>query len=202
MIILNDSQEAINGLAKLIVQEPRIIVELKIIRNYLKNYGILSEETGDEKYFEEKLNIIRKAEEIANKDIWYGFSLHDTYNGEENGYMLYKRIDNLMVPLENGFEGGWKSHIRNFEDLEEIISQKKIMNLVTYNAFNFDTVYSQQYEIEANEDENSGLDFQHQHLSIGETYFNSLREKGVKVTEFNEEQVKEFEKDLKLLCRD
>jgi hypothetical protein len=201
MIILKDSQEAINGLAKLIVQEPKIIIELKIIRNYLKNYGILSEEAKDEKYFEEKLNIISKAEEIANKDIWYGFSLHDTFNGEDNGYMLYKRIKNLMVPLEESFEGGWKSHIRDFGDLEEIINQKKIINLVTYSPFDFDTIYSQQYEIEAGEDENSGLDYQHQHLSIDGSCSNLLKEKGVKVTEYNEKQVKEFERDLKLVCK-
>jgi hypothetical protein len=199
MIVFEDSEEAINGLARLIIQEPKIIIELKIIRNYLNNYGALSEETKDEEYYKKKLDIISKAETIANKDIWYGFGLHDTFNGEDNGYMLYKRINNLMVPLECSFEGGWKSNIRDFGDLKEVINQRKIKNLVTYSPFDFDTVYSQQYEIEADEDENSGLDYAHQHISIDRTCSNLLKEKGVNVTEYNEEQVKEFERNLEMV---
>jgi hypothetical protein len=196
MIILEDSEEAINDLAKLIIQEPRIIIELKVIRNYLKNYGVLSEVAKDEKYFEEKLKIISKAEEIANKDIWYGFSLHDTFNGDNNGFMLYKLIDNMMVPLEKNFEGGFHSHIRDSWDLEEIIQQREIKNLVTYNVRDFDRVYSQQYEIEDKEEGNP-MDYQHQHISIERSILNILKEKGIKVTEYDNEQVNEFERDLK-----
>jgi hypothetical protein len=198
MIILEDSEEAINDLAKLIIQEPRIIIELKIIRNSLKNYGVLSEVAKDEKYFEEKLKIISKAEDIANKDIWYGFSLHDTFNGDNNGFMLYKIINNMMVPLERDFEGGWRSRIRDFGDLEKIIEDKKINNLITYDVFDFDTVYSQQYEIDDKEEGNP-IDYQHQHLSISRGFLNLLKETGINVTEYDDEQVKEFEKNLKLV---
>jgi hypothetical protein len=198
MIILEDSEEAVNGLAKLIIQEPRIIVELKIIRNSLKNYDVLSEVAKDEKYLEEKLKIISKAEEIANKDLWYGFKLHDTFNRDDNGFMLYQLIDNMMVPLEKDFEGGFHSHIRHWEDLEQIIEHKKINNLITYDVQDFDKVYSQQYEIEDVEEGNP-IDYQGQHLSIDGTFLNLLREKGIKVTEYNYEQVKEFEKNLKLV---
>lgn len=198
MIILDDSEEAINGLAKLILQEPRTIVELKIIRNSLKNYGVLSEVARNEKYLEEKLKIINKAEEIANKDLWYGFKLHDTFNGDDNGFMLYKLIDNMMVPLEKGFEVGLHSSIRSFRDLEQIIKNKKINNLITYDVNDFDTVYSHQYEINDKEEENP-IDYQDQHLSIDRNFLNLLKEKDINVTEFEDEQVQEFEKNLKLI---
>ncbi|MBS3124263.1 hypothetical protein J4437_06550 [Candidatus Woesearchaeota archaeon] len=185
MTILENSKKAINGLTKLIIQEPRLIPELKVIISALKSYDVLSKEAKDEEYFQEELKIINQAEKIANKSLWYGFHICI-----EDRFMLYKRTDNKMVPLEKDFENGLSSNIISVDDLEEIIKNRKIKNLITYNPIDLDSIYSQEYEDAPGE-------FQHKHEEIETSVLNLLKEKEVKITKYTEEQVREFERNLK-----
>ena len=200
MIVLEKSDEAIKGLAKLIIQEPRLIPELKLIRKKLEENNVLNIECKKDSYMDSQTEIIEKAEEIANKSIWYCFELYDNYHRENKGFMLYKRINNRMVPFEEDFENGRASKIRNDGDLEDTLVKNKIKNLVTYDPFDVDTVYSQQYEIESEEDENIGINHEHQHLSLQKNYIKYLIKKhGIKITIFNQSQVHEFEKELEFV---
>lgn len=199
MIILENSEKAIKGLAKLIIQEPRFILELNIMRKAFEENKILSSKSKDEKYLGEQLEIIKKAEKIANESLWYGFEIYDNFHEEHKGFMLYKRIDNKMVPLEEDFERGFSPKMREWEDLEETIEKRGIKNLVTYTPFDFDTLCSQQYEVELDEPDETPISHEHQHMELAENYLDYLKEKELKITEFSEKQVKEFEKNLEFV---
>jgi NAD+--asparagine ADP-ribosyltransferase len=204
MIILEDSEEAINGLAKLIVQEPNMIPELKLIRNSLKENNVLSETAKEEEYFEKTLNIISKAEDIASENLFYIFDIYNTYTGEDGGFMIYKKINHKMVPLERKFEKGFRSTIYSESHLISKINEYRIKNLVTYEPNKDYALYSNEFEDESGEDENEippSLDFEQKHSEIESYLIDLLKSNGIKVSVFNEDQVKEFEKDLKLVVK-
>lgn len=197
MIDLNDSEKSIKGLAKLIIQEPRLIPNLRIIREALHDEGVLSEKAKDENYFEDQDYIIKQAEKVANEYLWYAFSLHDTFRSENKGYMVYRRVDDRMVPVQESFEGGAHSDFLDAEDLLEFLKENKIEKVITYNPWDLDTVYHQQYELEPEEEENdSGFSYEHSHMELCYGAPKLLEDNGIKIIKFNDEEVREFEKDL------
>lgn len=197
MFTLDKSDKAIQGLAKLIIQEPRTIPELKIIRDAFEKNGILTEKTKNPKYIKEQLEIIKKAEELANSDIWYGFILNDSYKGTHTGFMVYQRIGNEMIPLQEDFENGYRSELQTQEDLINFLESQKITHITTYSPHDFWTLFSQMYTIEKGEDENTPFDYEHKHMEFDDYLIKDLEKENIKITQFNEEQVIKFEKDLK-----
>ncbi len=198
MIKLKNTQEAINGLAKLLIQEPGLIPNLKITRNLLKQNNCLDLKSMSEKYFNSQLEIIRKAQEIANESIWYGFSLIDGLNGGNEGYILYKRVGNRMAPIIKDFERGWDSPIRKRQDLQGEINRIKIDKIITYLPHNDETLFSQRYEIQDFE-EDEFVPFKHKHEPLDDLDLKDFKGNPLNIIKFNQYQVLEFEKDLELV---
>jgi hypothetical protein len=197
MAIIGESKEKIDGLVKLIIQEPRLVPELKIIAKKFKENNLFSKEAGDPNYFKTDLEILKKAETIANESLWYLFNIYDTFKNKDIGYMLYKRVNNRMIPLEKSFEEGSDSEIYEDSNILSLLEIKKIKNMVTYSPLEAQKVYSQIYEPEDEED--LSTDYAHSHREINDEMLRLIKSKDVKVTILSEEQTLEFEKDLEIL---
>jgi hypothetical protein len=200
MIEFDDSEKTIKGLVKLIIQEPRIFAELKIWRNHFEKNDALSNRVKEKKYLNKQLKIIEKAENIANQNLWYCFQLEDTslHGGEQTnqGYMLYQRIDDEMIPIQEDFESGHNSKIKEIEYLIKIIKDKKIEKIITYSPFYQETLFCQKYEV-SDSQKDEPIQFNHFHETLEEEKLNLLKTNNIEIVEYNEKQTSEFEKDLK-----
>lgn len=128
MIKFEDTREKIEGLAKIIIQDPEFFPELKKKREILKKQKVLAE---DRDFYKTQNRILKKAEAMANNNIWYGFYIVNTINKKE-GYMLYKKISRKLIPVDSNF-GIEDSGLMNQYSFEEYLKNNKIKNLMTFN---------------------------------------------------------------------
>lgn len=194
MIRLDDSEEAINGLAKIIAQDPTFPIKLRNDKNKLLEEKAIID---DKEYFQKQEEILRKAEEIGSTSTGYIFEV-DT-SKEEYYYMVYKHIKNEMVPLIKEFKKSPHYAIHG-DILIDNLKKYNITHLITFEPNSQDKFYSFPWSHESEDeedDDNFGLDAQHSEASFYKDDLKELIDNGITLQILSYDEAYEFNSHLK-----
>lgn len=199
MIRLDDSEEAINGLAKIIVQDPTFPIKLRNDKKRLLEEKAIID---DKEYFQRQEEILRKAEEIGLTSTDYIFEVN--ISEEEYYYMVYKNIKNEMVPLIKEFKES-SIYAINGNTLIDILKKYKITHLITFEPPSQDKFYSFPWldkSEDEEEDDDFGLYAQHNEASFYPDVLKELKENGIALQSLSYDEASEFSSHLKQVSDD
>lgn len=194
MIRLDDSEEAINGLAKIIVQDPTFPIKLRNDKKKLLEEKAIID---DAEYFQRQEEILRKAEEIGLTSTGYIFEV-DT-SKEEYYYMVYKNIKNEMVPLIKEFKKS-SSYAIHGNLLIDTLKKYKITHLITFEPHSQDKFYSFPWldkSEDEEEDDDFGLYAEHNEASFYLDNLKELTDNGITLQILSYDEAYEFSLHLK-----
>jgi hypothetical protein len=198
MIILEDSEEAINGLAKIICQDPTFPIVLRNMKNQLLKEKSIS---PNEEYFQKQEDILKKAEEKGLFSTGYIFEVYA--NEEEDNYMIYKNIGNEMVPIIEEFK--INPHAATFfSGLINHLKEANIKNLITFEPSFQDKFYSFPWfeKGETEEDDRWGVGAQHSEVSFNRNELKELEKNEIKFQTISQNDAWEFNLHLKQVSAD
>lgn len=199
MIRLDDSEEAINGLAKIIAQDPTFPIKLRNDKKRLLEERAIID---DKEYFQRQEEILRKAEEIGLTSTGYIFEVN--LSEEEYYYMIYKNIKNEMVPLIKEFKKS-SSYAINGYTLIDILKEYKITHLITFEPPSQDKFYSFPWldkSEDEEEDDDFGLYAQHNEASFYQDNLKELKDNGITLQSLSYDEASEFSSNLKQVTAD
>jgi hypothetical protein len=198
MIILEDSEEAINGLAKIICQDPTFPIRLRNVKRRLLEEKAIK---NNEKYFEKQEEILRKAEERGLSSTGYIFEVYSSE--EEDNYMVYKNIGNEMVPIREEFKVNPHEAIL-FPGLIEYLKGHNINNLITFDPSFQESFYSFPWfeKGETEEYDRWGHDAQHASVLFEKDELNELEKNGIILQSISQKEAWEFNLKLKQISGD
>lgn len=194
MIRLDDSEEAINGLAKIIVQDPTFPIKLRNDKKRLLEEKAIID---DKEYFQKQEEILRKAEEIGLTSTGYIFEVN--ISEEEYYYMVYKNIKNEMVPLIKEFKKS-SSYAIHEDTLIDILKKYKITHLITFEPPSQDKFYSFPWldkSEDEEEDDDFGLYAQHNEASFYPDVLKELKENRIALQSLSYDEAYGFSLHLK-----
>ena len=198
MIVLEDSEEAINGLAKIIAQDSAFSIKLRNVKKRLLEEKAIE---NNEDYFNKQEEILRKAEAKGLISTGYIFEVY--VNEEEDNYMVYKNIGNEMVPVREEFKMNPHDAI-SFSGLISYLKGHRITNLITFDPSFQDKFYScpgfekgetEQQDQWWNEAQHVGVGFEREELK-------ELEENGIKFQTLSQKEAWEFNLNLKSVVDD
>jgi len=198
MIILDDSQEAINGLAKIIAQNPTFSIKIRNIKNKLLEEKAM---LPNEEYFKKQEEILRKAEKIGLSSTGYIFEVYASE--EEDNYMVYKNVENEMVPIREEFKRNPHDAIL-FPGLISYLKGHHINNLITFDPSFQDKFYSYPWfeKGETEEYDRWGYDAQHVEVLFEGDELNELEKNGITLQNISQSAAWEFNLNLKQVSAD
>ena len=199
MIILEDSEEAINGLARIIAQDPFFPIWIKQKQKELIGNGSM---VKDEDYIKNQNNILTKAENIANSSTGYIFDIN-----ANRQYMIYKKINNEMIPLIKEFVKS-NTCTLNFDGLSDFLKNSKLQNLITFENVQTKIFLCTHPVVRTREDWEEYYEYEkdfinyesyHNPASFNKAEINALEGMNIKFHKLNENDREEFIVGLKEL---
>jgi hypothetical protein len=199
MIKFEDSEKAINGLAKIIAQDPTFSIKLRNAKKRLLEEKAL---INDEEYFVEQEEILRRAEKIGLSSTGYIFQVYTEEGREQDNYMVYKKIGNEMVPIREEFKKNPQEAIL-FPGLVSYLNGHHINSLITFMPSFQDKFYSCPWfeKGETEQDDSWGNDAQHVEVSFDREELRELKENGIKFQIVSQSEAWEFNLNLKDLVK-
>ncbi len=202
MITFDDSEKAINGLAKIIAQDPTFPIRLRNIKDKLLGENVMK---IDKLYLKKQEDILRKAEEIGLVSTGYIFSLvvDDEIKDNEGQYMIYRNINNEMVPLISGFKYNPRSYIHS-GDLISVIKSSHILSLVTFDPSFQDKFYSFPWfdKGKTEQEDQWGHCAQHMGVYFDRGELQELKDNGISFQNLNQGEAWKFNLNLKQVSSD
>lgn len=198
MIILDDSPEAIKGLAKIIAQDPTFPIKLRNDKKKLLEENAIID---DKVYFQKQEEILQKAEKIGLSSTGYIFEVYASE--EEDNYMVYKNIGNEMVPIRKEFKRN-PHHAILFEGLVGYLKRNNINNLITFQPSFQESFYSFPWSEEGESEEYNrwGHDAQHVEVLFERDELKELTDNGITFQSLNQSEAWEFNLHLKQVSDD
>jgi hypothetical protein len=199
MIILEDSDEAITGLAKIIAQDPTFPIKLRNDKRKLLEEKAI---TDNPTYFQKQEEILKKAEERGLVSTGYIFEV-DT-SEEEYYYMVYRNIKDEMVPLIKEFKKS-SSYAIHGDILIDTLKKYKITNLITFEPSFQEAFYSFPWldkSEDEDEDDDFGLYAAHNKASFYRDNLKELIDNGITLQFLSDDEAWEFNLHLKDLTSD
>jgi len=199
MIELKNDDAAIKGLAKLIVQNPRLPAQLIVLQNSLLHENAMDYNKG---YIQLQKDILEKAENLASTKIGYLFNLNKEAPPD---YIIYKNIKKELVPLVKDFET-FGRQVLSFDDVIKYLKVQRINKLITFQTDTQSKIfYTDPWvrEFEAYEAYGEykkdfiGHNFYHHKVKFNEAELKFLKEMNVEFIEFEEDETSEFVGRLK-----
>jgi predicted Holliday junction resolvase-like endonuclease len=198
MIILDDSEEAIKGLAKIIAQDPTFSIKLRNDKRRLLEERAIIE---NEEYFQKQEAILKKAEEIGLTSTGYIFEVY--VNEEEDNYMVYKNVGNEMVPIRKEFKTNPHDAIL-FSGLINYLKGHGINNLITFQPSFQESFYSFPWYEKGDKESNDswGHDAQHVDSVFDRDELKELTDNGISFRSLSQSEAWEFNLHLKSVTED
>lgn len=199
MIRLDDSEDAIKGLAKIIAQDPTFPIKLRNDKKKLLEEKAIID---DREYFQRQEEILRKAEEIGLTSTGYIFEVNTSE--EEYYYMVYRNIKNQMVPLIKEFKKS-SSYAIHGDILIDTLKKYRITHLITFEPTSQDKFYSFPWldkSEDEEEDDDFGLYAQHNEASFYPPNLKELTDNGITLQILSDDEAYEFNLNLEQVSDD
>ena len=197
MIIFENSDEAINGLAKLIIQDPIFPIWIKSKQiELIKNSSMID----NKEYINQQNQILEKAENIASQQTGYIFEIN-----KDKSYMIYKKIDNEMIPVIKKFEES-DIYAFKFNNLIEFLKKSKLKNLITLDGNQTKPYFYTHPSVRKKEDYESSDEYEsdfidnnsyHNPVKFNKTQEKLLKKLKIEMFKLDDDQEYMFIKDLK-----
>ena len=194
MIKLENTEEAINGLAKLITQDPTYPARLRKIQyDTINSKGM----ENNKEYIEDQEKILKKAEEIGLANTGYIFEIHHKQDDDIQRYMIYKKINNKMIPILEEFEKLETQTIKGLEEVIKYSTKLNISKLITFEISDQDSFYScPWHEGESDDDFKYGYHAFHDEAIFNKEELNILKENNIKLSKLDNKTAWKFNLEL------